>query len=146
LSPLSRDRRLCGVLALIGVLIAIGVIFLPVEASLADDPLLRLQGFGRQAGAAPTTADCGSALSNLGTPSGGETLYEVARDRACHNASKRRAAIAFAAGLPLVVLGVAGLVRGEQEEPAISRRVPALEPEPAPEARVVPAGPGDATA
>lgn len=106
-------------------MVALVVMFLPVDASFADDPLLRLQGFGRQAGPAPTTADCGSALSNLGTPSGGGTLYEVARDRACHEASKRRAAIAFAGGLVLVVIGVAGVVRAEQLDAASAAPVAA---------------------
>jgi hypothetical protein len=106
---------LCQAVALLGILVALVLLFVPIEASFADDPLLRLQGFGRQAGPAPTTADCGSPLSNLGTPSGGGTLYEVARDRACHEASKRRAAIAFAGGMVLVVLGVAGVVRGQQQ-------------------------------
>jgi hypothetical protein len=94
--------------------VALVLVFIPIEANFADDPLLRLQGFGRQAGPAPTTTDCGSPLSNLGTPSGGGTLYRVASDRACHEASKRRAAIAFAAGTMLVVLGVAGVARGQR--------------------------------
>jgi hypothetical protein len=100
--------------ALLGIAVALVLMFVPIDADFGDDPLLRLQGFGRQAGPAPTTAECGSAVSNLGTPSGGGTLYTLARDRACHETSKRRAAIAFAAGTILVVLGVAGVVRGEQ--------------------------------
>lgn len=110
------NRRFGQALALLGVLIAIVVILLPVDAGFGDDPLLRLQGFGRQAGPAPTTAACGSAVSNLGTPAGGGTLYEVARDRACHDASKRQAAIAFAAGLVFVVVGAAGALTGEKPE------------------------------
>lgn len=108
-------------------MIAVAVMFLPVHASFADDPLLRLQGFGRQAGPAPTKADCGSALSNLGTPSGGGTLYETARDRACHDVSQRRAALAFAGGLLLVVLGVAGMVRVERAEPVAGRSASSTE-------------------
>lgn len=101
---------------------ALVLVFIPIDANFADDPLLRLQGFGRQAGPAPTTADCGSPLSNLGTPAGGGTLYQVARDRACHDASKRRAAIAFAAGTVLVVLGVAGVVRDQEQEGGAGER------------------------
>lgn len=104
-------------MALLGVVAAVALMFVQIDTDFSDDPLLRLQGFGRQAGPAPTTARCGSPLSNLQTPSGGGTLYEVARDRACHEASKRRAAIAFAAGTLLVVLGVAGVVRADQRDP-----------------------------
>ena len=100
--------------------IAIVGFFLPVDASFADDPLLRLQGFGRQAGPAPTTADCGSVLANLGNPSGGGTLYEVARDRACHDVSKRRAALAFATGLVFVVVGVAVVTTSGADQTAQS--------------------------
>jgi hypothetical protein len=113
------------------VAVAVVVMFLPVSASFADDPLLRLQGFGRQAGPAPTTAECGSALSNLGTPSGGGTLYEVARDRACHDVSQRRGAIAFAGGLLLVVLGFVGMVRVDHAPPAVDQGT--AEPEPGPD-------------
>src|SRR5207237_2992384 len=112
---LSPNRQLCQAVALLGIAVALVLVFIPIEANFADDPLLRLQGFGRQAGPAPTTTDCGSPLSNLGTPSGGGTLYQVASDRACHEASKRRAAIAFAAGTLLVVLGMTGVVGGQRQ-------------------------------
>jgi hypothetical protein len=115
-----KGRRLCQLLVLAGLAIFVGAAFSRVHADFSQDPLLRLQGFGREAGPVPTTASCGSAISNLAEPGAGGTLYSIARDSACHDVARRRVAIGLAGGLALAVAGFAGviLLEGGDAEPA----------------------------
>ncbi len=92
-----------------GIVFALALLFVPVRASFGDDPVLRLQGFDRQRSFLATSVSCGSAPSNLTAPEGTRTLYEVARDAACHEAGVRRAWVAVAVGALLVVGGFLGM-------------------------------------
>jgi hypothetical protein len=94
----------------VGVVLAVGLLFVPVRASFGDDPVLRLQGFDRQRSFLATSVSCGAAPSNLVAPEGTRTLYEVARDAACHRAGVRRVWVAAALGSVLVVGGLLGIV------------------------------------
>jgi len=87
----------------------------PVHASFADDPVLRLQGFDQERSFLPTSVGCGSAFANLDAPSGTRTLYDVARDDACHRNGVRRFWLSFAFGGVLVSAGltVAALARAQ---------------------------------
>ncbi len=93
-----------------GIVLALGLLFFPVRASFGDDPVLRLQGFDRQRSFLATSVSCGAAPSNLVAPEGTRTLYEVARDAACHRAGVRRVWVAVALGSVLVVGGFLGMV------------------------------------
>ena len=93
-----------------GVVLALGLLFVPVRASFGDDPVLRLQGFDRQRSFLDTSVSCGAAPSNLVAPEGTRTLYEVARDAACHRAGVRRVWVAAALGSLLVIGGFLGVV------------------------------------
>ena len=95
---------------MIGVLSAMAVVFLPVDATFGDDPILRLRAFDTAAGGPATTVECGSALTGLGRGSDAVTLYGIARDRACRDASGKRVLTAVAAGAVVVLLGSHGLV------------------------------------
>lgn len=92
-----------------GVLSAVAVVFVPVEAAFGDDPILRLRAFDTTAGGPATTVDCGSAVEGLRGGSDAVTLYGIARDRACRDASARRVATAVAAGAIVVLLGCQGI-------------------------------------
>jgi len=109
--PRPSPPRLCGALALLGVLAGLAFLVVPVEAAFAGDPLLRLHAFGSGASPGADGVRCGSPLSNLGRHSDGLSLYTLAEDRACRKASSRRAATAVASvgviGL-LAAIGLAG--------------------------------------
>jgi hypothetical protein len=94
----------------VGVLSAVAVVFLPVEAAFGDDPILRLRRFDTTAGGPATEVECGSALQGLRGGSDGVTLYGIARDRACREASTERVLTAVAAGFVVVLLGSLALV------------------------------------
>jgi hypothetical protein len=93
-----------------GLVLGLGLLFVPVRASFGDDPVLRLQGFDRQRSFLATSVSCGAAPSNLVAPEGTRTLYEVARDAACHRAGVRRVWVAAALGSVLIVGGFLGIV------------------------------------
>ncbi|HWC10055.1 MAG TPA: hypothetical protein VG455_02420 [Acidimicrobiales bacterium] len=93
-----------------GVVLALALLFVPVRASFGDDPILRLQGFDRQRSFLATSVSCGPAPSNLIAGEGTRSLYEVARDAACHRAGVRRVWLAAAVGSVLVVGGFLGMV------------------------------------
>jgi len=99
-----------------GVGLVLLLLLTPVHASFGDDPVLRLQGFDQERSFLPTSVACGSAFGNLDVPSGTRTLYDVARDGACHRNGVRRFWLSFAFGGVLVSAGltVAALAR-EQE-------------------------------
>lgn len=88
--------------------------FFPVTVDFGDDPLLRLQGFGREAGPVPTTADCGAAVSNVVNFDAGGDLYQVARDAACRDESREVVVKAAAAGLVVFMVGAGGAVATER--------------------------------
>jgi len=87
-----------------------------VHASFGDDPLLRLQGFDQERSFLPTSVGCGSAITNLAIPSGTRTLYDVARDGACHRNGVRRFWEAFAFGGVMVSAGFSIAVAAQVEE------------------------------
>ena len=93
-----------------GLVLALALLFVPVRASFGDDPVLRLQGFDRQRSFLATSVSCGAAPSNLVAPEGTRSLYQVARDAACHRAGVRRVWVAAALGSVLVVGGFLGMV------------------------------------
>jgi hypothetical protein len=93
-----------------GVVLALALLFVPVRASFGDDPVLRLQGFDRQRSFLATSVSCGAAPSNLVATEGTRSLYDVARDAACHRAGVRRVWIAAALGSVLVAGGLFGMV------------------------------------
>lgn len=89
-----------------GAVLLLLLLVAPVRASFGDDPVLRLQGFDAARSFLPTSVSCGIAPANLATPSGTRSLYDVARDRACHRNSVRRFWMAFAFGGVLVAAGL----------------------------------------
>ncbi len=94
----------------VGVLSAVAVVFLPVEAAFGDDPILRLRRFDTTAGGPATEVECGSALQGLRPGSDAVTLYGIARDRACRDASAKRVLTAVATVSVLALLGSLALV------------------------------------
>jgi hypothetical protein len=110
-----RARRLAGVVALLGVVITFAFLTMPVEATVDDDPLMRLRTFD----AAPATADsveCGTALGEA-RGSEGATLYDLAADDACRTASLRRALTAGAAGAVVVLSGLLAMAAASTRLP-----------------------------
>ena len=105
--PRPSPRTLSVTLALLGLLAALAILFLPVEASFDDDPLLRLEPFSPALAAAVTDVDCGVPVSNFGRRSEGLNLSDLALANACRNAAGRRAATAVAAA---GVIGLLGLI------------------------------------
>ena len=96
------------------MVIALLLLFVPVRATFAEDPILRLKAFDRQRTSLATEVDCGPAPSNVGEPSGSGSLYEIARDGACHRAGYRRFWLAIAVASTFVTGGLVGLVAAEQ--------------------------------
>ncbi len=95
-------------MAIVGAGIGIVLLMLvsSVHASFGDDPVLRLQGFDQQRSFLPTSVGCGNAFTNLNRPTGTRTLYDVARDNACHRSGVRRFWLAFACGGVIVSAGL----------------------------------------
>jgi len=87
-------------------LVVIVMLAVPVQARFGNDAVLGLQGFDRQRSFLPTTVSCGLATSNLASPTGSRSFYELARDDACHRRSVHRVWLAVAAGSLLVVAGL----------------------------------------
>jgi len=102
-------RRLAAALAVLGVLAGLAFLVVPVDAAFAGDPLLRLEVFGPGSSAAVTGVRCGSPLANLDRHGDGLSLYGLALDRACRDASSKRAATAAAAVGVIGLLGAIGL-------------------------------------
>lgn len=88
-----------------GVALVLVLLVTSVRANFGDDPVLRLQGFDRARSFLPTSVSCGSAITNLAPRSGTRTLYDVARDNACHRNGVRRFWIAFAFGGVMIAAG-----------------------------------------
>jgi hypothetical protein len=100
-----RVRRLAAIVSVLGVMIAAAFLTMPVDANVDDDPLMRLRTFD----AAPATAlsvDCGTALGEDSAATGGASLYDLARDNACRDASLRRVLTAGAAGSVVALSGL----------------------------------------
>jgi hypothetical protein len=108
--PRPSGRRLSAALALLGVLAGLALLLLPVDADLADEPLLRLSPFSPALAQGLTAVDCGSPVGNFGSGSDGLSLYDLARDHACRAAASRRAAAAVAAPAAIGLLGLITLV------------------------------------
>jgi hypothetical protein len=106
--PAGPTALLGGVI--VGLTVTTVLLLVPVRASFGDDPVLRLQGFDRQRSFLATSVSCGAAPSNLTAPEGTRTLYEVARDAACHREGVRRFWLAVAVGSVLIVGSVLGTV------------------------------------
>ena len=111
----ERARRRAGILAVVAVLTGVAFLLLPVEAAFAGDPLLRLQAFTTATPPAVAGVRCGSPLANLARHSDGLSLYSLARDRACRQASSRRAAAAVAATAVIALLGAVGLANARRQ-------------------------------
>ena len=110
-----RVLRLAAVVAVLGVMIAAAFLSMPVDASVDDDPLMRLRAFD----AAPTAAlsvQCGTAL-NEDSATGGASLYDLARDNACRDASLRRALTAVAAGAVVALSGLLAMAAASSRLP-----------------------------
>ncbi len=107
--PRSDLRQLSAAAVLLGVLSAVAVVFLPVHATFGDDPILRLRPYDTASGGPATAVRCGSAVNGLRPGSDAVTLYGIARDRACRDASEKRALTALASGALVVLLGCLGL-------------------------------------
>ncbi len=109
-----RPRLLSAAVIAAGMAIALLMLFVPVRASFGDDPILRLKAFDRQRTSLATEVDCGPAPSNVGEPSGTGSLYDIARDGACHRAGYRRFWLAVAVASTFMAGGLVGLVAIEQ--------------------------------
>lgn len=103
---LLRWRWLPVAMVVAGIGMVLLLLVTPVRASFGDDPVLRLQGFDQARSFLPTSVSCGSAPGNLDSPSGTRSLYDVARDGACHRNGVRRLWMAFAFGGVLVAAGL----------------------------------------
>lgn len=103
------QRKLSVALAVLGLLAALSILVLPVEAAFDDHPILRLQPFSPGLVGAVTEVDCGVAVGNLGRRAEGLSLYNLALDDACRAAAFRRAATAVAAAGVIGVLGLIGV-------------------------------------
>ncbi|MDQ6798860.1 MAG: hypothetical protein M3011_12750 [Actinomycetota bacterium] len=106
-------------MAIMGAGVALFLLLLatPVHASFGDDPVLRLQGFDQERSFLPTSVGCGNAIANLDVPSGTRTLYDVARDGACHRNGVRRFWLSIAFGGVLVSAGLTVAAIARTEEP-----------------------------
>src|SRR5215213_6833365 len=89
-------RQLSGALAVLGLVAALAILVVPVDAAFGDDPLLRLQPFSGNVESPATDVDCGRPVSVFGRRSAGLSLYDLAYDDACHSAASRRAVTALA--------------------------------------------------
>ncbi|MCA1691655.1 MAG: hypothetical protein LC733_05430 [Actinobacteria bacterium] len=108
--PVVLPRKLWLLVIAVGVFITIVFALVPVGTRFGDDPLLRLRQLDPELSPPDTTAVCGSPLVNLGTRDDGASLYEAARNSACHDAVRRRLGVAVAAGAVLVMIGLIGLM------------------------------------
>ena len=117
--PRPSARQLSATLPVLGILAALAIVVLPVEAAFADHPLLRLQPFSSALASAVTEVDCGVAVTSLGRRSDGLSIYGLARDDACREAAARRVATAVAAAAVIGLLGLIGLAGEMTREVAV---------------------------
>jgi len=120
----ARPRVVSTVLIVLGLITAVAMLLVPVEATLSRDPLLRLGTLGSDQQPQSGQVDCGSALSNLGH-FGGVSFYEIARTDVCRQATRRRAAAAVASGGMIVLVGLIGLTVTARREPDAYAPAPA---------------------
>ena len=71
-----RALRLAGIVTVLGVVIAGAFLALPVDATVVDDPLMRLRTFDAAPNAA-VAVECGTALGEDTGGSGGASLYDL---------------------------------------------------------------------
>jgi hypothetical protein len=105
--PRPSPRRLSVALTVLGTLAGLAFLLLPMEATLDDDPLLRLVPFSPALGQTVERVDCGAPVSNFGRSSADLSLASLARDGVCRDAAAKRAATAVAA---MAVIGLLGLI------------------------------------
>jgi hypothetical protein len=117
--PRPSPRRLGLAVVVLGLLAALSFLVLPVEASVGGDPLLRLRAFGAAPAELASDVRCGSPLANLGRRSDGLSLYVLAADRACRDASSRRAASAVAGAAVILLLGALALTGAGRRTAAV---------------------------
>jgi hypothetical protein len=111
-----RAKRLAAMVAVLGVVIAVAFLTLPVDAKVDGDPLLRLRSFD-SAPAASASVECGTAFGEAPAGSGGASLYDLARDNACRNASLRRVLTAGAAGAVVALSGLLAMAAASSRLP-----------------------------
>ena len=105
--PRPSPRRLSAALAVLGMMAGLAFLLLPMEATLDDDPLLRLVPFSPALGQTITRVDCGAPVSNFGRSSDDLSIASLARDGVCRDAAAKRVATAIAA---MAVIGLLGLI------------------------------------
>ena len=105
--PRPTPGRLSVAVAVLGFGAALAFLFMPLEVTFGDDPLLRLQPFSPALDQVVTKADCGTPVANLGRRTDELSLAGVARDDACRDGATLRAASAVAT---TAVIGALGLV------------------------------------
>jgi hypothetical protein len=110
-----RAMRLAAVVAVLGVVIGFAFLSLPVDAKVDHDPLLRLRTFDAAPTAAPSV-ECGTALGESAA-AGGASLYDLARDHACRDASLRRVLTAGAAGAVVALSGLLAMAAASSRLP-----------------------------
>lgn len=106
--PRSRVLSLVSIVG--GLVVAVLLLVVPVKADFSDDVILNLRSFDRQPSLVTTEVDCGPAPTNVLEPGGGGSIYDIARDDACHRVGYRRFWVAIASGATLVSGGLVGLV------------------------------------
>ena len=111
-----RVLRLAGIVTVLGVVIAGAFLALPVDATVTDDPLMRLRVFDA-APAAALSVECGTALGEDATGSEGASLYDLARTHACRDASLRRVLTAGAAGAVVALSGLLAMAAASSRLP-----------------------------
>ncbi len=112
-----RARRLAAVVSLLGVVIAFAFLTLPIDATVDGDPLMRLRAFDA-APVATLAVECGTALGEAGNATGGASLYDLARDHACRDASLRRLLTAGAAGAVVALSGLLAMAAASNRLPS----------------------------
>ena len=113
----SVQLRVLPVVAMFaGLVVAALMLLVPVKATFSDDTLLNLRSFDRQQSILPTEVDCGPAPANVLEPDGGGSIYDIARDDACHRVGYRRFWLAIAAGATLLSGGLVGFVALGRDE------------------------------
>lgn len=110
--------KLSAALILLGLVAGLAFVLVPVDVSLGDDPLFRLQPFSPGLVSAATVVDCGRPVGNIGRTSDGLSLYDLARDGACRAAASRRVAAGVATASLIGVLGLVTLAGRRPDQPA----------------------------
>lgn len=123
--PRPSPRRLCAALAALGVVSALALALIPVDAAFGADPLLRLHSFANRSDQLAADVSCGSPVGNLTRTPEGLGFYGIARDNACQKASARRVATGIAAGGTVAMLALVGLAAAAERPGSVpnGRRV-----------------------